>query len=972
LWWARRPLAACRAVLFASLVDDPSEHPDKFPTIDDQKKERRRLHNLIGRIENIETKKKSEQTVRGLVSWEDIKDTKVIEEAQEEIARSLAWNNGHEPPTKPEDVRDYLRNYAPPIYDPFCGGGSIPLEAQRLGLEAHGSDLNPVAVLITKALIEIPPKFANQPPVNLEARNATPQKAKGNGRKQATDAPSLFVEHEYFGAQGLAADVRYYGWWMRDEAEKRIGHLYPKIHPHPPAPSPSMGEGAGGEGEKSVQEATVIAWLWARTVTCPNPACGCQMPLVRSFQLSTKKGKEAWVEPVIDRSQHPPVIQFEVKTGQGKAPEGTVSRKGAVCIACETPVTFDWIRSEAKSARMNAQLMAIVAEGNKRRVYLSPSEEQQKIATSAQPNWKPDTDLPEKALGFRVQAYGMTKHADLFTSRQLVALTTFCDLVGEARERILADALAAGRTDDGLSLNDGGTGSTAYADAVATYLGLAVDKGSDYWNNLCTWTIDRETIGHLFTKQSIPMAWDFAEANPLSDSTGNFNGSVNWVAIVVENSPCNAQGYVKQMDATTSDIYAKSIVVSTDPPYYDNIGYADLSDFFYAWLRRSIGSIYPDIFSTLVVPKAQELVATPYRFGGSKQKAKEFFEEGLSKTFQRMREMAHDGYPLTVYYAFKQTETESNDNDIATASTGWETMLEGLMRAGFTITGTLPMRTERNARSVGIGANALASSIALVCRPRPGNAPSITRRQFIRELQQELPLAIANLQQGNLAPVDLAQASIGPGRAVFSRYKAVLESDGNPITVRTALQLINKILDEFLTEQEGEFDADTRWAVIWFEQHQYHDGAYGEAETLSKAKSTSIQGLIDSGILAAKGGKVRLLTRDELPDKWIPANDDRIPIWEATQHLIRTLQHQGEFGTAALVNELGEQAINARDLAYRLYSICEQKGWTQDAIAYNSLVTSWSEITRLASQQSAIVQGEFTLTPTLSHQGRRS
>ncbi len=928
LWWARRPLAACRAVLFASLVDDPSEWVEKFPTKELQDKERQRLHDIIGKFEN-----ESSTSVRGLVSWDDIKDSRIIEAAQKEIARSLAWNNGDEPPTKPEDVRKYLEKNAPKIYDPFCGGGSIPLEAQRLGLEAHGSDLNPVAVLITKALIEIPPKFKNLAPVHpvvAAIDGETPRK--GKGKKQAAATLSLQLGGQYFGAQGLAADVRYYGLWMRDQAQKRIGHLYPQVE-----------LATGGE-------ATVIAWLWARTVKCPNPACGCQMPLVKSFELSTKKGKEAWVEPIIDNSLTPPEIKFEVKRGTGIPPKSPKNGRGAnfICLACEQPVNDKHIKAEGIAGRMDAQLMAIVAEGNKGRLYLSPTAEHEAIAKSAKPTWYPNTPISEDRRSMFTPLYGLNNFGDLFTPRQLVALTTFSDLVGEARTKIMADAVAAGMVDDNLPLNDDGMGATAYADAVATYLAFAVDKGSDYWNNICTWHISRETIGHLFTKQAIPMAWDFAEANPLGSSTGNFNGAINWVAAVVDNSSCNAKGYVKQIDATTSDLYGNSIVVSTDPPYYDNIGYADLSDFFYVWLRRSIGSVYPDLFDTLVVPKTQELVATPHRFGGSKQKAKDFFEAGLYKTFQRMREMAHDGYPLTVYYAFKQQETEITKDGAVTDSSGWETMLEGLIRAGFTITGTLPMRTELNNRMVASGTNALASSIALICRPCPADATSITRRQFLKELQQELPLAIANLQQGNLAPVDMAQASIGPGMGVFSRYKAVRESDGSSMSVRTALQLINRTLDEFLNEQEGEFDGDTRWALTWFEQHQYEFGEYGEAETLSRAKSTSIKGLETAGILAAKGGKVKLLTRQELPDKWIPAEDDRIPVWEATQHLIRTLEQQGEVGAATLLMELGDKAENARDLAYRLYSICEAKGWTTEAIAYNSLVSSWSEISRLS------------------------
>ena len=453
LWWARRPLAVCRAVLFASLVDDPSAHPDKFPTEEKQQQERQRLHDLIGRLVTTKEKGRTKQFVQGLVSWNDMKNKETIEAVRREIARSIASDRGEKLPSDPEEVKEYLRQYAPPIYDPFCGGGSIPLEAQRLGLEAHASDLNPVAVLMTKALIEIPPKFANQPPVNPEAR----EKLKTN---------------QYYGAQGLAEDVRYYGNWMRDEAQKRIGHLYPKV-------KLPQEYGSG--------EATVIAWLWARTVKCPNPACGCQMPLVRSFKLSTKKGKEAWVEPVVERTSHPPVVRFEVKTGEGEAPEGTVSRKGAVCVGCETPMRFDYIRSEGKAGRMGEQLMAIVAKGNKQRVYLSPNEEHEKIAASAQPEWKPDAELPSNPRNFNTPNYGMKTFADLFTPRQLVALTTFSDLVSEVREQVKADAIAAGMADDSVPLNDEGTGVTAYADAVATYLAFAVDGLADRTSTICSW-----------------------------------------------------------------------------------------------------------------------------------------------------------------------------------------------------------------------------------------------------------------------------------------------------------------------------------------------------------------------------------------------------------------------------------------------------------------------------------------------------
>jgi putative DNA methylase len=712
LWWSRKPLATTRAVLWASLVDDPSSWPEKFPTEEAQNKERQRLFDILGRIE-IEKDKKGDtkQVVRGLVSWDEINkpNSAVLIDAQREIARCLAWERGEEPPTKPDAIRDYIAKYAPPAYDPFCGGGSIPLEAQRLGLEAHGSDLNPVAVLITKALIEIPPKFRDKPPVNPDSRQQI---------------------QTWQGAQGLAEDVRYYGKWMRDEAFKRIGDLYPKVK----LPS-----------EYGNREATVIAWLWARTVKCPNPACGCQMPLVNKFQLSTKKGKEAWVEPIVEDVNHKGTkdtkgenlrdlcvsvvrkISFEVKTGKGKAPDGTVNRKGAVCVACNTPVPFDHIRSEGKAGRMNAQLMAIVAEGQRGRVYLSPDEEQVRIAMKAQPEWKPDAELPHNPRDFKTPNYGMRTFADLFTPRQLFALTTFSDLVSEAREKIKADAVAAGIADDGLPLNDGGTGATAYADAVATYLAFAADKIADYHSTICSWHSGRDTIRNTFARQAIPMTWDFAEANPMSDSTGNFNGAIDWVVEVIKKSSCSPQGQVIQIDATTkSNEETAPRIISTDPPYYDNIGYADLSDYFYVWLRHSLNSIYPNLFSTLLVPKAPELVATPYRFGGNKQKAQTFFEDGLGKAFGRMNDMAHSDYPLTVYYAFKQAETEhSNDDEGNTvvSSTGWETMLEGLIKSDFSIDGTWPMRSELSNRMIASGTNALASSIVLVCRPRPTDAP---------------------------------------------------------------------------------------------------------------------------------------------------------------------------------------------------------------------------------------------------------
>jgi len=741
------------------------------------------------------------------------------------------------------------------------------------------------------------------------------------------------------GAQGLSEDVHYYGKWMRDEAEKKIGHLYPKA---------KLPKEQGG------RESIVIAWIWTRTVKCPNPACGAQMPLVRSFVLSSKAGKRAWVEPVIDRSKQPPVLKFEIKTGTGTPYNGTVNRKGATCICCNTPVPFDHVRSEGKAGRIGTRLMAIVAEGQRARVYLPPSEDHVNISQQANPDWKPSADLPHNPRDFKTPNYGMNTFADLFTPRQLVALSTFSDLVNATREKVLIEARKSGMLHEGKGINDGGTGAAAYADAVTIYLALALSRWIDLSNAICSWNATNQNIRALFARQAIPMAWDFAELSPFS-SLAPIDSTLMSTVNLLSNMAAFLPAYADQADATSKYEKLKNIIVSTDPPYYDNIGYADLSDFFYVWLRRSLNKIYPELFNTLLVPKTQELVATPYRFSGDKEKAKRFFEEGLRKAFIQMHGVNHRDYPLTVYYAFKQTEEEDADGEeqnknIAIASTGWETMLEGLLSAGFTITGTWPIRTEREARSISIGNNALASSIILVCRPRPDNASLTTRRDFLTSLKKELPDALRKLQQGNIAPVDLAQAAIGPGMAVFSRYSRVIEADGSPMKVRTALALINQTLDEVLVEQEGEFDADTRWAVAWFEQYGMNEGPYGVAETLSKAKNISVEALAQDGFLIAKGGKVRLLKMDELQADWDPAKDKRLTIWEITHYLIRALEQHGEQGAAAIIAKVGDLGEVARDLAYRLYTICERKGWAQEGLAYNSLVISWPEILKLASQ----------------------
>jgi len=916
LWWSRKPLATCRAVLFASLVDDPGEYLEGAAA----EEERQRLFNLI----------------EELVKWENTGNERVINAARLEIARSVARQKGMTlaDGIAPEQVNTFLAEHAPPVLDPFAGGGSIPLEAQRLGLKACAGDLNPVAVLINKALIEIPPRFANMPPVNPEARSR------------------IGGDVSFKGVTGLAEDIRYYGRMVRDMAYEKICHLYPKVKVPP--------EYGGGE-------ANVIAWLWARTVKCPNPACGAQMPLTSKFWLSKRKGNEAWVEPVMNNNVSPLEISFKVKTGKGKPKDGTVNRRGATCICCGTPVPFDHIRAEGRAGRMSAQLMAVVAEGQRGRVYLAPTREQVKIAAAAKPGWEPESDLPHNPRDFKTPNYGMTTFSDLFTPRQLDALTTFSGLVNQIRQLVEHDALEAGMPNGQTSLNKGGTGAKAYAEAISVYLALAVDKLADRGSSICSWDVGYVKIRNTFARQAIPMNWDFAEGNPFSESTGNWLSCVNWVAEAVAAVPATRGGEVRMGEASSYTGGPAWAIISTDPPYYDNIGYADLADFFYVWLKQVLKDIYPELFRTMLTPKNEELVATPYRFGGSREEAKKHFERGLQKAFQQICKIAEQGYPVTVYYAFKQAEdggedVASENGGRVVASTGWETMLTGLVTAGFQITGTWPMRTELSNRPVAAGTNALASSIVLVCRPRPADAPVATRRELLSALKKQLPPALRKLQRSAIAPVDLAQSAIGPGMAVFTSYSKVLEADGAPMTVRTALALINQVLDEYMAEQEGEYDSDTRWAVAWFEQYGMAAGPYGDAETLSKAKNTSVGGLAQSGILIARAGQVQLLAREDYQSDWDPAADRRLTVWEAVQHLILTLEKHGEDAAARLLKRLGPLSDPARDLAYRLYSICDRKGWAGEALAYNSLVVAWPRLLELAARiPDQPVQGQLFL-----------
>ena len=1039
LWWARRPLAAARAVIFAQMVDDPSAWPDRFPTKEAQEKERQRLFRLI----------------EALVEWENTTNEALLREARDEIRaswrRTCAENAGH-----PRAGELFDPDRLPAFHDPFAGGGALPLEAQRLGLEAHASDLNPVAVLINKAMIEIPPKFAGRPPVNPEARPGSPAARE-----------SLIEREEWKGAQGLAEDVRYYGRWMRDEAERRIGHLYPKVEG-----TAAMARERPDLERYVSRKLTVIAWLWARTVKSPNPAFrDVDVPLASTFMLSTRKGKEAYVEPVIEKggyrftvkvpgssgvrgrnarpatnrrsgaegppglentgvpedgnpgngvsrqdmsapppaqaSRHgppgdsvsredtgvpPPSSSFprkreSMRPGNAGFPpaQGTSAgkRRAFRCLMSGVPVTYEHIRNEGKAGHMGTRLMAIVAEGDRGRVYLTPLREHEELAARVKPTWKPDCEMPKKHRNFQGPVYGLDNIGDLFTPRQLVALTTFSDLVTEAIAKVKQDILGTacpGRTrasrplkesagempaflEDETRLHEGGTGAAAYAEAIGLYLGFAQSKACNRNTSLCLWEHRMDRLVATFGRQALPMVWDFAETNPLAGAGGDIFGTVKSVCEVIEKQFSRKQhASALQMDAVTQAVF-KDKIISTDPPYYDNIGYADLSDFFYAWLRRSLRPVYPDLFATVAVPKAEELVATPYRHDG-KDAAETFFLEGMSQAMRRLAQQTHTSFPVTIYYAFKQSESARGTNSAGTpavpgSSTGWETFLDAVIRAGFAVTGTWPIRTEQPKGLRAFEQNALASSIVLVCRKRPADAALATRREFMSALKFELPAALAHLQSGNIAPVDLAQAAIGLGMAVYTRYARVLDASGKPVSVREALALINRTLDETLAKQEGDFDTDSRWALAWFEQHGFEEGEYGAAETLSTAKNTSVGGLVQAGILASKAGRVRLLKPEELPADWDPATDPRLTAWEAVHQLIRTLDTGGETAAAGLVRQLGAVAGTARELAYRLYAVAERRSRAAEAFSYNVLVRSWPEITRLAQRLESAEQSEM-------------
>lgn len=902
LWWARRPLAACRAVLFAQLVDDPSGYADKL--LDNPKIRNQAEADLVVRLKvwrdrkadaqgnvpempepvledcaaDIE-RKRLFQVIEELVLWENSTNEEVLERARAEIRRSCG-------------------GVLPPVYDPFSGGGSIPLEAQRLGLPAYGSDLNPVAVMIGKVMIEIPPKFKDMPPVH----------------------PGIKDRSFYRNAEGLAEDIRNYGLRMRGDAWKRIGHLYPKVD----LPK----ENGGGQ-------ATVMAWIWARTVASPNPAMNRKhVPIVKSFRLGGKSGRVTWIKPIIDVANLK--YSFEISVAETQAVTSTSGRSSAVCLVTGDAIPIEYIQEEGKKKLLGRTLIGIVGESRIGKIYLAPNKTHDEIEASVEcdhdlgsiEHWRSCTNCV---------VYGLDRFSDLHTKRELLALKTFSDLLDEVEQQICKDAQGNGWSD---------IDAQNYAASLRVYLGLAVSKAADKWNSMTSWDNSRESVSHLFTRQAIPMVWDYAETNPFSDSAGNWTSFTDWIAKVVEQLVLSSAGKIFQRDAASPDDTVPPCVISTDPPYYDNVPYSNLSDFFYPWMKEAGKKAFPDLFSTLQSPKGSELVANQFRFGG-KDAASLHFITGMKAAMRLMIETAQKDYPVAIYYAFKQSEIKQDGE----FSRGWADFLSAVTEAGFEIRGTWPVRTELSNRMMGIGNNALASSVVLVCRKKEATAQVITRAELIRALKRELPPAIAELQAANITPADMPQSAIGPGMGVFSRYKAVLESDDSPMSMKSALQLINRELDEYLGGIQGEFDGDTRFAITWFEQHGMAKGDYGAADNLARARGISVESVKHAGIVESAAGKVRILSRDELDDDWTPEADDHLTVWECLQYLVRTHEKDGiSRDTVVLLKKIQAKADAVKDLAYCLYDISANKRKDgKEATAYNALIADWTELTRQAA-----------------------
>jgi putative DNA methylase len=869
-WWARRPSVAARAILWASLVDDPSAHPERFPDTESQRSERSRLFRVL----------------EGILEWDLPFHDPRMRDARAELGASLDGDG-------------------PIILDPFGGGGTIALEAQRLGLRTATGDLNPVAVLIQRGLLELPARFSNGRPVHPSGANRL----------------------NWTAAQGLAHDVEAYGSELLGLATQKLAPFYPK------EPNPTTGNAA-----------TVTHCVWARTVKSPDPSFPFHVPLVGSWVLATKNAVQTWIEPIVDRSSGR--FEYRVREG-GTPPPGTVGARAATCLATGSPITLDYIKAEGEAGRIGNCLIALVAEGDRSKVFLQASDLQLQAARDCpEPQWRPEGLLSTHPQYMGTPRYGLDEWWKLFTPRQLLALTTFSDLLPSVRQRVLEDSIEAGMANDSIPARLGGDGSTAYADAVVTYLAFAIDRLADWNSNLCRWEKKAAVSQQVFSDKAIKMVWDYAEANPLAASTGSLRATLKTIRGALEAIPSQTtSAQVAQRDAESYVEEVGLSCLSTDPPYYAQVPYSDISDFFYVWLRHNLRDIWPDECATLVTPKSDELVADEKRHG-SKDKAARFFEEGIERVFRVVARNQDERFPATIFYAFKASDVGSESGP----STGWETFIHGLLEAGLAISATWPVRTENKSRMRALGSNVLASSVVLVCRPRSVTAVRGTRSEFLSALRAEMPASVHMLQDQAIAPVDLAQAAIGPGVSVFSRFQSVVEVSGDPMSVKTALALINEVLGEVLSGEEAEFDSPTRFALTWFEQYGHGSGPFGDADLLARAKNTTVQRVIDAGLATSRDGMFQLLGRRLLPEGWDPLTDRTPTVWEACQYLIRALE-SSESEAALLLRAMGGGAAErARQLAYLLFDTAGRRKLADEAVAYNMLVTAWPELARLAAR----------------------
>jgi putative DNA methylase len=909
-YWAQRPLAAARAVIFGQLVDDPSAIPEEFPTVKAQSDRRDELFKLIEK----------------LVLWDNSHDKVLQNEVRLAIEQSWA-RHCEDNASHPEAAQLFNKGNMPHFWDPFAGSGAIPMSAQWLGLHANGTDLNPVAVVLNKCMIEYPWLFKGMKPV-------------------APGTAQLSIDANQTRCANMASDLKWYAEMLTREAKSKIQNHFPdyEIDDNLTKEYPFL---AKMKGEKL----KTVAWIWARTVKSPNPAfSSVNVPLATTFLVSSKKGKEAFICPVYEDG----MIKYVIKYGDGfdrpevKAGTKAGGRRAAFkCLVSGVPITYEYIRSEGIAGRMGQSMMAVVVDSPDGRLYLPATPEQLEAARSANAPWRPDTVLPNNTRSFWTPIYGLKTYGDLFTERQLLAHATFSDLMPKMYERIKSDA-------NGIL---GAECGEKYAKAMCVYLACVLDRVIYYGSALVGWLPKDSALGPSMPRQTIPMSWDFTEANPFGKSSGGMANCAAAIANYLEVAQPNAPGVGAQCDAQRGLSVPGRLFISTDPPYYDNIGYADLSDFFYVWLRPTLGEILPELFSTLATPKDEELVADPIRRGGEAP-AEAFFIDGMTSAMKSIAGRSQEGYPITIYYAFKQSET----SDQGTASTGWETFLTAVLKSGLSITGTWPIRTEGANRMVASGTNALSSSIVLVCRNNLTDLPVATKGEFLRLLKLEMPKALAAMQHACLAPVDVAQAAIGPGMAIFCRFSKVLDAAGVPMTVRDVLVEINQVLDESLAEQESEFDSDTKWAVTWFERNCFTASDFGTADMLARAKNTSVAGLIQAGIVNASAGKVKLLAPSELPADWDPATDQRLTVWEIAHHIIRSTS-LGEEQAAAILAKVSTKSDSVIELTYRLFRICESKKEYDLASNYNNLIQIWPELIKISSSPRAgsVRTGEFEL-----------